>query len=271
MRADVGRRPRPEPLAFSVGHASDHGLDPGRALVLLPHRLPAVDAPSALPLYAQHGVEQSLMLPARADATERRLEAPHVKEHLVELLPCLEACEDRLHSGHAVLELLLVLHGPVLAVPLLEDVAIGAILALQLPDVPHPLGRLNLSNGDGLFLDPPPDHRASHILLQQVQGLLLMGLRKNVRRVVGDDVVGEVVVVALRSGAEARRLQALQEPMLLRRLLQRRLEGVRMEEQPRVALAGAVFVGLAFSRKETPAIREADVQQRQVVPQTGGL
>mmetsp|Transcript_19323 Transcript_19323/g.41035 ORF Transcript_19323/g.41035 Transcript_19323/m.41035 type:complete len:346 (-) Transcript_19323:1498-2535(-) len=98
-----------------------------------------------------------------------------------------------------------------------------------------------------------------------------MRLRQDVRGVIRDEVVLEVVVVALNARCKSRGLQALQEPVLFWSLHQSCLEGVHMEEEPSVAVSGTILVRLVVARKEAPPVREAHVEQRQVVSEAGGL
>mmetsp|Transcript_24996 Transcript_24996/g.75082 ORF Transcript_24996/g.75082 Transcript_24996/m.75082 type:complete len:1073 (+) Transcript_24996:389-3607(+) len=271
MCLDVRRLPALPALQLAPLKAAGHRLDLGGVLVLLAHGLAPVEVASVLPLDAHHGVVQRRVPAAGEQPPEVRLELPHIGQHLVEVPARLEAGEDRLHPRHAVLEFDVVLLRPVLPVPLLQDFPVRAVLPLDLFDVPHALRPLYLPDRVVLLLDAPPDDRAFDVPLQDRQRALFVGLGEDFGSVIGDHIVLEVVIIPLHTRRKPRRLKALQQPMLLGCLLKSRLEGVGVEKEPRVALPGAVLVRLVVSREETPAVREANVQQRQVIPQAGRL
>mmetsp|Transcript_57360 Transcript_57360/g.136533 ORF Transcript_57360/g.136533 Transcript_57360/m.136533 type:complete len:236 (+) Transcript_57360:145-852(+) len=199
------------------------------------------------------------------------LKASDVPHHSVMVTANHVTSPHGLEPGHSVEHLGLPLVGLVAHVPAFEELQVSCGVRLGLAHVPHPLALLDDLGSLQLLLDALSRDDTTDVLLQQCDGFLFVRLRHNVRRVVCNHIVAEVVVVAFSSGSKSRRLQTLQKPVLLRSLQQGCLEGVGMEKQPGVSTSGAVPVGLVVSRQEAAAHGEADVQQRQVVVHSGGL
>mmetsp|Transcript_31899 Transcript_31899/g.83689 ORF Transcript_31899/g.83689 Transcript_31899/m.83689 type:complete len:522 (-) Transcript_31899:1771-3336(-) len=249
----------------------DHALLPPGGLALVLHGAAAVQVAAVGGLdghgrRAQHGVAAPSQQPP-----EGRLEARRGVHHAPELHPRHHAPPNGLNTRDADFELLLLLLGGVLAVPALEQGRVPAVVAVDLLHVPHGLALLDHDGGLRLPADLPARQGAPDVLLQQGDRLLLVGLRHDVGVVVCNDVRGEVVVVPLHAGRETRRLQPLHVPVLLWRLRQRGLERIRAEEEPIIAVPGAVLVRLVVPGEEAAAVREANVQQRDVVREACGL
>mmetsp|Transcript_35478 Transcript_35478/g.93631 ORF Transcript_35478/g.93631 Transcript_35478/m.93631 type:complete len:582 (+) Transcript_35478:2675-4420(+) len=227
------------------------------------HEATAVEHATEESLDGEGCLEERRRPAARADAAEGGLEAGEVLEHEAVLLPRGVASPVPLDLRQALDEQSLVFACPVLAVPALQDRRILAVAAVGLQDIPHELRLLDHHGCVGLPPDGAPRERSTHVLLEHGESLLLVRLRQDVARVVRDHVRAKVVVVAVDPGRQARRLQALQIPVALGRLLQGSVEGVGVEEEPGVAVPRAVLVRLVVPRQEAPAVREPRVEERQ--------
>lgn len=98
-----------------------------------------------------------------------------------------------------------------------------------------------------------------------------MGFGHDVRWIICNHIVSEVVVVTFCRWGQARRFQAFQKPMLFGRLQQRSLKGICVEEEPRVTTSGTISVGLVIPRQKASAHGKSHVQQGQVIMHSGCL
>mmetsp|Transcript_47697 Transcript_47697/g.123117 ORF Transcript_47697/g.123117 Transcript_47697/m.123117 type:complete len:525 (+) Transcript_47697:1315-2889(+) len=244
---DGRRAARLLPLQLALCHTAGEALDLARAAVRLLHGAAAVEAATVGALYRAARLLQHHVAAAAQQAAEGRLEAREVAHHLLELLAHQEAAEDGLDAADAVHQLHSVVLRLVLAEPALKQRSILAVAAVDLLDIPHHLALLDDDRRIRLALDAAPRDGAADVALQQRDGLLLVRLGEDVRGVVRDHVVGEVVVVAVDARGQTWRLQALQVPVLLRCLQEGGLERVRVEEQPSVAAAGTILVRLVVT------------------------
>mmetsp|Transcript_70415 Transcript_70415/g.195978 ORF Transcript_70415/g.195978 Transcript_70415/m.195978 type:complete len:519 (-) Transcript_70415:1315-2871(-) len=218
------------------GDTAAHGLDLGCVLVHLSDRLPAVMEAAEVPLNAQRGVVQHKRSAPADEAAETSLKTGTSLHLQTELPPREEAFPNRLDLGHAVFQLLLVLARLELPVPALQDGCVLAVVAMHLLTIPHFLALLDGQRRLALLLDLPLSDPPTNGLLNQGKRSLLVRLSQDVGGVVRDDIMTEVVIIALSIRSETRRHRTLQVPMpLVRRLRESRLEGVRVEEQPSVA------------------------------------